>query len=271
VSSGYGRSKEVDSRALSLLGTQDLSVVAAATNAPDGGRVNVDYKQYRDGSSRVTVDSGGDGVTSNCSFERDPEEGSLVAHTDLFILDDELADGSPNPWKGKGTEMVANQIAALRKLGAARSELFAARSNSMNGYYTWPRLGYDGPLSRSVLESMSMNDADHLRGRLPKRGATIQDLFALPGGKEYWKEHGDSIDLSFDLRDGSKSLLVLQAYLEERAGRKKEGGGGAQQQQQQHARPGSLAIRFRRLAEAARLSGDRHSASIYMRQARGEF
>ena len=59
-----------------------------------------------------------------------------------------------------------------------------------NGYYTLPRLGYDGKLKREWME------------KAPKRlkdSKTIQELFSKQGGPEWWKRHGRSFEAFIEL------------------------------------------------------------------------
>src|SRR5262249_26497248 len=73
-----------------------------------------------------------------------------------------------------------------------------------NGYYSWARLGADGPVPEKA------------RAALPPefRGAkTVQDVMALPGGPAAWKQHGRTFEATFDLDPGSRSSRVLAAYL----------------------------------------------------------
>lgn len=93
------------------------------------------------------------------------------------------------------------------RLGLDRIVTTAERSPNANGYYTWARFGYDAPLR-----------ADH-KGKLPEslRGAEkISDLMASEEGQQWWKTHGDTTEMTFDLKPGSKSRKIWEAYLEEK-------------------------------------------------------
>jgi hypothetical protein len=41
----------------------------------------------------------------------------------------------------------------------------------------------------------------------------VLDLYETPEGRAWWAAHGDTIDMAFDLRKGSRSWKVLNAYL----------------------------------------------------------
>ncbi len=93
-------------------------------------------------------------------------------------------------------------------VGVSRIDTYAARGPAMNGYYTWPTLGYNAPLAdaptqvRTALERAGY----HINGDL-------LDLLANPGGEAMWLRIGDSMPMSFDLSPKSKSWKVLAAYI----------------------------------------------------------
>jgi len=80
-------------------------------------------------------------------------------------------------------------------------------SSSFNGYYTWARFGFNGSLSQ------------YYRASLPeslKPARNLNQLMLMPGGAEWWKEHGEDQNLTFYVRPGSSSLRVWLAYLKEK-------------------------------------------------------
>lgn len=105
---------------------------------------------------------------------------------------------------GLGTKLFAEQVAALKAAGVKRIETDAARDEGVIGYKVWPKLGYDGPIPKTV------------EPRPPEfAGAeTVGALMATAAGRAWWDKHGDSAKLTFDLADGSRSLAVLRAYQE---------------------------------------------------------
>ena len=109
---------------------------------------------------------------------------------------------------GLGTQLLANQVEAASRLGIDHIEMYAARDDALNGYYTWPRLGYDGPLPKSQRAQFGTE--------------TVGELMKTEEGRAKWKEHGDGIDVSFDLAPGSNSRKVLDAYVAESAKRRKQ-------------------------------------------------
>jgi SPP1 gp7 family putative phage head morphogenesis protein len=115
--------------------------------------------------------------------------------------------------KGYGTQFFSDQVENAQRVGIAEIRTSAARSGTENGYYTWPRLGYDAKLE---------DFRDYLQARLPAGFSwtqNISDLMATPEGRAYWKKWGTDAYLKFDLDPDSLSLKVLKAYKAEKAKR----------------------------------------------------
>jgi hypothetical protein len=107
----------------------------------------------------------------------------------------------------------SDQVAAAAARGYRQIKAYASRSEGGdNGYYTWPRLGYDATLASTSLSSARKAEAAARFG-LPAEGAKLSDLMKTPGGRDFWKEHGRSEDLVFDLRPRSLSRKILDAYV----------------------------------------------------------
>jgi hypothetical protein len=54
-----------------------------------------------------------------------------------------------------------------------------------------------------------------LRPKLPPHLSTVErisDLMATPEGSDWWKKHGQTVDMTFDLTPGSKSLETWETY-----------------------------------------------------------
>jgi hypothetical protein len=134
---------------------------------------------------------------------------------ELIASNSHFSTGDNSPYRGQGTDTFAHQVQALASVGVKRIETFASRldgANGLNGYYTWPRMGYDADIP------------DHLRETIPKEinlkaDGTLLDLFQTQAGRDWWKKHGEAIDVEFDLTPGSRSMRVLDAYLAERKSR----------------------------------------------------
>lgn len=135
-------------------------------------------------------------------------DGSLYAHHDLFEIHKQ------HQGSGLGSSMFLDQVAALKRAGFSEIETLAAGDKGdfvFNGYYTWPRLGYDGDIPAKLI------------AKLPPQFSqfeTVSELMATKAGRDWWKENGGWINVTFDLRDGSYSLRTLEAYMAEKAAKK---------------------------------------------------
>jgi hypothetical protein len=108
--------------------------------------------------------------------------------------------------KGLGLRVLHRQLRAAKSLGVLRTIAMAGRSLGENGYYTWPRYGFDGPLPSEVRRRLPCG-LDHAR--------TVLDLIQCESGRQWWKRNGAPLYVSFDLADGSRSWAVFRQYLEQ--------------------------------------------------------
>lgn len=139
-------------------------------------------------------------IEASRRFTRDAD-GSVVVHNNYLAI-------KPSG-EGRGLELFDKQVQGMRALGVKSIETEGARSKELNGYYTWPRLGYDGDMSTITNPS-----------KFPGV-KKVSELMRTQEGRDKWKKDGGSIELSFDLRPGSKSLKILEAYKAEKAKRSK--------------------------------------------------
>ena len=136
------------------------------------------------------------------TFRRDGND--LVCSNDEFYL--------KKKGTGKGTEMFAQQADSLRAAGVARMETYATRfieengeKKELNGYYTWARLGYDAKIPSALRDELPDEfDWDKTRN--------ISDLMKTPSGRDWWKAHGETVAMSFDLAPDSFNSKLLNAY-----------------------------------------------------------
>lgn len=135
-----------------------------------------------------------------------------------FIRNEILSLKKEHRGSGIGTEIFASQVAGAIDHGIDEIRTHAAGEPDhwMNGYYTWPRLGYDG----SIEDIHSQDTVSKVRAEFPE-AKTIQDIYSTEEGRSWWKENGSDFEAKFDLKKGSKSLRILRTYLEERAKRAK--------------------------------------------------
>ncbi len=106
--------------------------------------------------------------------------------------------------RGLGLGIFARQLQTARLLGVARIETRAGRCRNENGYYSWPRYGFEGRLP------------GWFTPRLPRELAQAQsvlDIMVSERGRSWWLAHGVELDLAFDVRSGSRSRRVFSRYL----------------------------------------------------------
>lgn len=134
-------------------------------------------------------------------FFREKGTGDLVCNNSYFEAYETRT--------GLGSKVFSKQVATLKDAGFKRMETLAARGDVdgylMNGYYTWPRLGYNGEIPSNVKLPPDLASAK-----------TLHDLMKTQQGRAFWKRNGGSMFMNFDLSDGSDSMRVLDAYRQER-------------------------------------------------------
>lgn len=171
---------------------------AGITGAPDGASIVV--RRYGDGI-QMRINHANYEETSQRTIYRN-SDGRLEMHNDLLML-----DKATDPPKRMGTRIFATQVIQARALGIELITVDAAghiNHPRFNGYYTWPRVGYDGPIPTSM--------KPHLPKHL-KAATRIMELMQDEKGAAAWKKHGNSLSLEFDLSDGSNSVSFLRDVL----------------------------------------------------------
>jgi hypothetical protein len=170
--------------------------IIGLTGAPDGGSVHV----RREGASIYCR-------IHHPLYHSESHRRIYRSHDRSLVMVNELLELDEDAPGGFGLRVLAKQVAQARILGIDRIDTLAAKNSSMNGYYTWPRYGFDGPLEEGHLFD------------LPEEfqwAEYVSDLMDTEEGRQYWREYGDSIRVSFDLAPDSNSMQVLQKYLEVR-------------------------------------------------------
>jgi hypothetical protein len=137
-----------------------------------------------------------------------------------FIKNEILVIKSQHQGEGLGADIFSRQVEAASGEGFDYIATHAAGSKGgMNGYYTWPRFGYD-----MALDDPSIPESDRatFAEAAEKFGArTILDVMDTAEGREWWKENGtDLYNARFDLAPGSRSMRVLEDYIRARAAKK---------------------------------------------------
>lgn len=133
-------------------------------------------------------------------------DNAIHIHNDALVVE----DGG----RGIGVRLFAAQVRMAAQLGVQAIETVGGqgtthllhRAVDMNGYYTWPRLGYNADLKQWLAREAS-DDLD-------REITTVRDLMQTAEGRDWWKRNGYQIDLTFDLTPGSQSRQDLKAYLD---------------------------------------------------------
>jgi hypothetical protein len=131
-------------------------------------------------------------------------EGRAIATIDAFAI--------RRPWlrrRGLGLRIFCRHLYFARRLGLAQIEILAGRGPGENGYYTWPRFGFNGPLPPAI------------QRRLPPEllpAQTVLNLMSSQPGRLWWQSQGGPIQVVFDLAEGSPSWAAFRRYAGESPG-----------------------------------------------------
>lgn len=107
--------------------------------------------------------------------------------------------------KGFGSKMFASLVKNASGLGVSeirgdlsRTTAAEAKEHGIrqeNGYYSWPRFGFDGSVKGLGDKSMK-----------------VSELMKTDSGRKWWKENGTTFSGVFDLKPGSTSMKAWEAY-----------------------------------------------------------
>lgn len=175
-----------------------LDNIAAVAGATPGSRVTITSA----GPRHLDVQVSDLYHTMHRTIEARPGRSgrSLTIHNEFF--------GTSGPkGTGLGTKIFANQVKAAAAGGFHELTTYASRQKNMNGYYTWARTGYDARIPSSVKRQLPAS----LKG-----ARNVSDLMKTQAGRAFWKDKGVSLSMKFNLRSGSRSRKVLDAYVKER-------------------------------------------------------
>jgi len=197
----YGEKRDVLRTAGRILGRRlETWQYAGLAGAPDGALVELGT--YR---RQLLLEMGDPAANRYRAFFLLRRVGSaLVLVNDSFRIHAESMRR-----KGFATRVLHRQLANAACLGVARIETKAGRRCGENGYYTWPRLGFDGLLSQRTVRKLPLG-FEHAQ--------TVLDLMACEKGRLWWSEHGETIRVAFDLGAGSRSRDVFTRYTHEKWG-----------------------------------------------------
>lgn len=131
-----------------------------------------------------------------------------------FILNPDIDKG-----QGKGSDIFYNQIKSFKEKGYENVITEAAKSEIYNGYYTWARLGYD--FSRGSDETEFLNLINSSSDKDIRGVGSLQELMTFDKGRKFWKDNGFAFSGTMSLLDGSKSMFILNKYMEEKKNARK--------------------------------------------------
>lgn len=197
-----GDPAEVSEELDKLLPTSNFQSMASLAGATDDAKVTI--KQTAASVTGVDLIAETKDYTAYRSLRLDPETGKTIMRNDGFEIDP-AAQG-----KGIGTQVFAKQVEHASKMGVSKITTVAAgdvNDPRYNGYSTWPKMGYDGPIP------------DSTKAKLPAQfqsATKVSDLMKTPEGRELWKQHGKTTRMEFDMTEGSYSRRTLEKYLEKK-------------------------------------------------------
>ena len=173
------------------------------TGAPDGSHISISL-----------FDEGVSMVVNNRNIFQHPAEINLVrmdeAGGQVMILNELIMLRSRVLPAGFGLRMFAVQAHTALRTGVAAIALEAAGSSTssvFNGYYTWPRYGFDAKIDDSLRSILPGNLASSV---------SIADLMDSQEGRLWWKANGRESYLEFDLTPGSRSWQTLLKVMQEK-------------------------------------------------------
>lgn len=133
-----------------------------------------------------------------------------------FIKNEILIVEKEHQKSGIGLEIFARQVENASEQGFDYISTHAAGGpkSEFNGYYTWPRFGYNESLSS--IERKSPKLAEKIRDVFPD-ARHMRDVMATKEGRDWWKANGrDLYNAKFDLKPNSWSQYILSEYLAEK-------------------------------------------------------
>jgi hypothetical protein len=216
---------QADAVAKEVLGKRATAEdLISCAGAPNGARISVDHFRRPDGGTETIVDFSGK------TKVRDPKTGKATeeeytGYRSLYRDADGIKSISNGSFEGKGAGlgMLGRQVENASRHGFESIETYAAGKGGgvtgqrnpdshYNGYYTWPRFGYQASVARYHLDKMP----PELRADVEQAGGKISGLMGTKAGRDWWLGHGDSLSAAFDLRPGSYSQRTLLDNLKER-------------------------------------------------------
>lgn len=127
------------------------------------------------------------------------EEGAALIINESFFLKKDYQN------QGIGVRSFAIEAKEAKVQGFSKiiTEAVVSKEFFMNGYYTWIRLGFDAEVQPDSLPPPF------------SQYRTLLELTSTDEGRSYWYNYGQTVTVEFDLREGSASWRILNAYLDE--------------------------------------------------------
>jgi hypothetical protein len=172
------------------LGEHDYAKLAG--NRPDANVVHYDDNE----KGTIKIGAVGDKYHTDLMLKKG-EDGSLHCHYNKIVVDVSERNGP------LAMTILATQLQQMRDYGVKNITSTAARfeKDGLIGYKVWPKLGFDGPVP---------DEARNALLECFRKCKTVQELYALPGGRKAWEEHGTTFKASLDLTsDTAKKALSL--------------------------------------------------------------
>lgn len=203
AAAGSGHAWEVHPSDFAEFAKYDPTHLAHMAGGQAGDSVHFEV----DHACHHTLSTSGRGENSgvNVGSHIDPKNGTLTLH---HVYGPEGVRGT-----GWGLDYFLRAVTGARRSGVKSVVVPAAAGHpgsGYNGYYTWPRFGFNGPITPG-----------HALPPKYQRAKTLHQLFDMEGGPEAWKKYGsDQFNLSFDTAPGSPHTQRLLNYLREVQARK---------------------------------------------------
>lgn len=175
--------------------------LAAFAGIPDGSTVSITVSVHEGGPKRgsgfndhVMVEGKWDGGSVSLTFTKGDSE--------VYLGELKLTKKGT----GEGTKIFSEMVDRFDKAGFKSIAGELSRDRGMNGYYTWARLGF--------------KPTDEVRDRNDNK-VNLLKLMQTPEGRALWKKDGETWMGNFDIRAGSSTRKILEAYMREKAKAKK--------------------------------------------------
>jgi hypothetical protein len=174
---------------------------------PEGGTANLSSR----GDARIDVGVKHPTFSADTRDYQKQPTGKVVFHQGLARVDQGHGQAT-----GLGKDTFMQAMFANHKYGVDAIQATAAgngngtdhvSNGSFVGYYVWPRFGFNGQITPQKRAMMP----DELSG-----AKDMLDLFARPGGAEWWKRNGSSLPVEFLLDPQGPNVAAFQRYAAEK-------------------------------------------------------